>query len=197
MHRVATWMRATMCAGPVLIVAGCANTMNHFHEDGPAVTAAWQSPTEIEMRARYQPASVRQREWAAKTIAPQDGGVRHWPLYFEDPFVDKGHGRTDETHYHNVWRGGWEDPFAAVYDYARFTANWLFVPVSAAVTPPWTIMESDGFVSRQLLWYDHDARVIGSTLFAREAPAGTPEPTPAEVVPAVEEQPEPEDGQAV
>jgi hypothetical protein len=73
----------------------------------------------------------------------------HGPLYFEDPFEDKG-----TTYEHRL---GWEDWFAMPYSYARYTLNWLALPVSMIVTPPWTAMESDGRLSKQLLGYDHDA----------------------------------------
>lgn len=138
-------------------LSGCTYTPNYFRETGPSVAAPWDSPTASDVKARFAPAPPRMRPWPATAVAPESGAVVHWPLYFEDPFVDKGHGRTDESDPHNVYRGGWEDYVAALYNPARFTLNWLLLPASAVVTPPWTPMESDGFVSRQLLGYDHDA----------------------------------------
>ncbi len=85
------------------------------------------------------------------------GVVEHGPLYFEDPFVDKGAGRTEQTDPGNVYRLGWEDWVALPYGYARHVLNLVALPVSAVVTPPWTRMESDGHLSRQILGYDHDA----------------------------------------
>lgn len=164
----------------LVVLAGCAHVPNHFREDGPSATADWDSPTVADLRAQYQPAPVRQRGWPATTVAAESGAVIHWPLYFEDPFEDKGHGRTDRTHPHDVYRGGWEDYVAFPYCFARFTANWLLLPVSAIVTPPWTLMESDGQLSRQILGYDHDAVPIapwpGFGPPARDVPA-QPEPS--------------------
>lgn len=142
---------------PLSLLSGCAHVPNQFREDGPSVTAHWDSPTVADVRQRFAPAEPRHRECQTTTVAAQSGAVIHWPLYFEDPFEDKGHGRTDETHPHDVYRGGWEDYVALPYCYARFTANWLMLPVSAIVTPPWTPMASDGKLSKQLLGYDHDA----------------------------------------
>ncbi len=139
---------------------GCAHRAHlpsHYQETGPSTHLDWESPTAKDVKARYEPAEPRSRDWDAHTVSPESGIVYHWPLYFENPFVDKGHGRTDETDPHNVYRLGWESWVNFPYNYARFTANWLFLPVSAVVTPPWTLMESDGKVSRQALGYDHDA----------------------------------------
>jgi len=162
---------ASRVLGPVAVFTGwtvpllwgCAHIPNYYKEDGPSATADWDSPTAADVKARYEPAPTRHRGWAQATVAAQDGGVPHWPLWLEDPFVDKGHGRTDETHPHDVYRLGWEDWVAFPYGPARWTANWLMLPVSAIVTPPWTVMESDGQLSRQFLGYDHDAAPVERT----------------------------------
>jgi hypothetical protein len=140
------------------VLAGCAHVPNQWREDGPATTAEWDSPTAEDLRANYAPAEPRHRDWDVAPAAAESGAVTHWPLYFEDPFVDKGDGREGLNKYHI----GWEDYVAMPYDYARFTLNWLMFPVSAVVTPPWTLMESDGRISRQALGYDHDATRAGS-----------------------------------
>jgi hypothetical protein len=44
------------------------------------------------------------------------------------------------------------------YGWSRWLLNTMAWPVSAIVTPPGTIMTSDGYVSKQALGYDHDAR---------------------------------------
>lgn len=137
----------------VLFLAGCAHVPNQWAEDGPATTEQWDSPTAKDLRAGHSPAQQRQRDCEASSLAAEPGAVTHWPLYFEDPFVDKGHGREGLNTYHL----GWEDYLAMPYCYARFTLNWLMLPASAAVTPPWVLMESDGRISRQVLGYDHDA----------------------------------------
>jgi hypothetical protein len=140
-----------------LPLAGCAHVPNQWVEDGPAATQEWESPTAQDLRANHAPAQQRHRDWPVQTLAPEPDTVTHWPLYFEDPFVDKGHGREGRNRYHI----GWEDYVALPYGYARFTLNWLMLPVSAVVTPPWILMESDGRLSRQALGYDHDAARAG------------------------------------
>ena len=167
-----SWLQIGVACSLVLLLAGCAHVPNQFRDDGPAVTAQWDSPTALDVKERGQPAEPSNRGWETITVAAESGAVTHWPLYFEDPFEDKGHGRTDETHPGDVYRLGWEDYVAFPYGLARYTANWLFLPVSAVVTPPWTLMESDGRLSRQALGYDHDA--------TRAAPCSTatPEPEP-------------------
>lgn len=159
---------ATLAASAL---CGCRYVPNQFREDGPSVTAQWDSATAADVKARYAPAEQRQRGWPETTLTPESGAVAHLPLYFEDPFEDKGDGRTDETDPHNVYRGGWEDYVAIPYGFGRFTANWLLLPVSAVVTTPWTIMESDGKLSRQLLGYDHDAERTPHHVFQLEPQA--------------------------
>lgn len=143
-----------------LLGAGCEVVPNYYAEDGPSTTMEWRSPTERDVEANYDPAEPRQREWEPRVAAYHSGAIRHLPLYMEDPFVDKGHGRTDESHPHDVYRLGWEDWVALPYCPARFTLNWLMMPVSMIVTPPCAVLESDGEVSEQLLGPDHDARVV-------------------------------------
>ena len=164
-----------------LILVGCAHIPNQFREDGPSVAAQWDSPTALDVKSRIEPTEPRYRDWQPLTTSPQSGAVTHWPLYFEDPFVEKSHGRTDETHPGDVYRLGWEDYVAFPYGLSRYTMNWMFLPVSAVVTPPCTLMESDGKLSRQLLGYDHDATPAGrhASLPAEEpAPASPPAPEP-------------------
>ena len=116
----------------VLVLVGCAQVPNQWAEDGPATTEQWNSPTANDLRANYTPAQQRHRDWETSSLSAQPDAVTHWPLYFEDPFVDKGHGREGLNKYHI----GWEDYVAMPYCYARFTLNWLMLPLSATVTPP-------------------------------------------------------------
>lgn len=141
------------------------------------MSAEWDSPTAQSVKNRVQPPTEQpHRDWRTTYVAAESGAIQHEPLYFEDPFEDKGDGRTDQTDPHNVYRLGWEDYVAFPYCFARYTANWLLLPVSAIVTPPWTTMESDGELSRQLLGYDHDAERVTPQppLFGKPAPAEPP-----------------------
>lgn len=137
----------------LLLCAGCSHLPNQFREDGPAAVDELESPTSIDVYARFTRNEQRDRGWNRKELVAESGGVTHWPLYFEDPFEDKGSGRMGRNKYYL----GWEDVIAVPYCYARFTLNWIATPVSMVVQPPWMVMESDGEMSKQALGYDHDA----------------------------------------
>lgn len=162
---------------------GCAHVENPWVDDSPSAAGGYESPTVKDVYARFEPSEVRTRDWEPMTATPRSGRVTHWPLYFEDPFEDKGSG-------HDGYYVGWEDYVAMPYGLARFTANWLLLPVSAVVTPPWTLMESDGVLSRQALGYDHDAQRAPcpcpsdetGSVARRESSASAP---PAETAPSI------------
>lgn len=163
MRSIIQWTnsRLGLCAAiAALALSGCAHTPNPWREDGPSTQVDWRTPTEIDIIENHKPGEQRVREWQAMNVAAVDGTVTHWPLYFEDPFEDKGSGNSPFDPYRsgaNEYKVGWEDFFAIPYTHARYTLNYLLLPFSAIVTPPWTVMESDGFISRQRLGYDHDA----------------------------------------
>ncbi len=159
------------------LTCGCAHTPNQFRETGPSVNAEWDSPTGADVRERFQPAAARDRGWGPVVVSAESGAVMHWPLYFEDPFEDKGHGRTDETSPHDVYRGGWEDYVAMAYCPTRAVLNGALLPISAVVTPACLPRESDGRLSRQVLGYDHDATRLESDAEDEPAPS-EPQPAP-------------------
>ena len=141
-------------------LTGCGAMHNPFRETGPAAHEDWDSPTGMDIQTRMQPAEIRSRGWASAEFVGERGATIHGPLYFEDPFVDKGAGRQDKgvgPHAHNKYYVGWEDFVALPYSPARWALNTLAFPVSLIVTPPWTPMESDGEISKQILGRDHDA----------------------------------------
>jgi hypothetical protein len=149
-----------------------------FREDGPATTTPLDSPTAADIKAHYAEAPIVHRPWPPMDVEAESGAVVHGPLYFEDPFIDKGSGRTDQTDPNNVYRYGWEDVVAVPYVYSRYTLDWLALPVSMIVTPPWTPMESDGEISKQALGYDHDAAPVGSTPRSEQPAEPAPPPAP-------------------
>jgi len=130
--------------------AGCGRLHCLFHDDAPSAGADLRSATEIDVLARYQHADQRQRAWPAHSVGWVRGSVVHGPLYYEDPFEDKCSGHAD-------FRWGWEDYLALAYSPLRAALNTGALPVSMIVTPPWTPMESDGVLSRQIPGYEHDA----------------------------------------
>lgn len=145
---------ACLAATSVAALSGCAGVPNHYRDDSPSAGAELNSPTARQVYAATTPReTVAAREWESISTTAEDGAVQHWPLYFEDPFEDQGHARRGADQY----RLGWEDWAATLYGYPRYTVNWMLLPVSAIVTPPWTLMKSDGELSRQALGYTHDA----------------------------------------
>ncbi|MHC5110583.1 MAG: hypothetical protein ACYTHJ_11990 [Planctomycetota bacterium] len=79
-----------------------------------------------------------------------DGSVLHAPLYFEDPFEDKG---SDDGQF--AWTA--EDYMFLIAWPHRYLLNGAFMPVSLVAIPPTRIMVSDGHLSRQIPGYWHDA----------------------------------------
>ncbi|MBL8880756.1 MAG: hypothetical protein JNG88_16705 [Phycisphaerales bacterium] len=144
---------AVAAAGVSLL--GCHKIENNFAEDGPSSSgASLDSATVADLRTRGDaPEHQRERAWKKNCLVVADGSVRHAPLYFQDPFEDKGAGYSEH-------RMGWEDIFAAHYNFARFTGNWLLLPVSMVINPPWQTQESDGILSTQLLGKDHDPEPV-------------------------------------
>lgn len=165
--------RAAIVAGALTLLAalGCAHVENQFREDGPSVAADWNSPTAADVYARFQPAAGRQRAVTPKLTQSARGAVTHGPLYFQDPFEDKGSGHAD-------FRIGWEDAVATPYGYARYTLNWLLLPASMVVEPPWKELESDGILSRQALGYDHDPEPTAAHAEPQVPPAAETQEAP-------------------
>jgi len=133
----------------VLFAAGCQLMVNPFRDElagQPEVTTA---SVEGARAAKTTP-TVRQRDYTPFELCAEHEGVTHGPLYFEDSSEDKG---SDDDRF--AWTG--EDYLQLFYWRGRFLLNTVFFPVSAVVTPPWTVMESDGRISRHSLGFDYDA----------------------------------------
>lgn len=129
--------------------SGCQLLVNPFTDelaDRPAVTTP---SVQITHAARVGEAAMR-RTYKPIDVAVRDGVVLHGPLYFEDPFEDKG---SEDGKF--AWTG--EDYLCILYGPGRFSLNSVLFPLSAAVTPPWVVMASDGYLSPQALGMDHDA----------------------------------------
>jgi len=151
---------AVVLASLSLGVAGCAGQAGRAAAAGRPVVVFCEPITDAQLatssarfvrKAETRPAT-RARGWSEMACFYTRPGVRHGPLWWEDPFEDKdkisGAGYTGLT---------WEDWFAMVYSDGRWMLNTMLAPVSMGVTPIWTPMCSDGKLSKQLLGYDHDA----------------------------------------
>lgn len=128
---------------------GCQLMVNPFKDELAGQRVMTTASVEGARAATVTP-TVRQRDYTPFELHAEPDGVTHGPLYFEDRFEDKG---SEDGRF--AWTG--EDYWQLFYWRGRFLLNTVFFPVSAVVTPPWTVMESDGRLSRQELGYDHDA----------------------------------------
>jgi hypothetical protein len=133
-----------------VLQSGCQLMVNPFKDElaGPQPTT---TASVDGVRAANAVPSVRQRGYTPVEIHAESGAVTHGPLYFEDPYEEKG---SEDGQF--AWTR--EDYFQAAYWRGRFLVNVLLFPISAIVTPPWTVMESDGHLSGQAVRVDHDAQ---------------------------------------
>ena len=138
------------------LIAGCTDARDWWSEE--PLGDEYQSVAAKDLYETREPAPPRERDNETIEASAESGAIQHWPLWFEDPFVDSGHGRTGDNKYYT----GWEDYVALPYGYSRHTLNWLMFPLSAIVTPPWSIMESNGFVEpvHKDPHFNHDAQVL-------------------------------------
>ena len=105
----------------------------------------WPTPSSEGVLASGH-APVLRNSGRSQTAAPCVASpVPHYPLWWEDPFEDKGDGDGQFA-----WT--WADYVAGPYCYGRWLLNTVAWPASAVVTPPGTPMVSDGNIGR-----DHDA----------------------------------------
>lgn len=137
------------CLAACLGLAGCTELINPFVDDLPP-TEDVTTASVVAARAVDAVSSEPVREPVPMIASAQDGTVAHWPLWWEDPFEDKG---SEDGQFALTY----EDYLALPYGLGRFLLNTMAFPVSAVVTPVWTVMGSDGVLSRQALGYDHDA----------------------------------------
>lgn len=142
---------AVLSAALTTHVGGCALMVSPFSDEFASEAAVTTPSVEGVAAAEAGSPSDLRRPYADMVARTEDGGVTHGPLYFEDPFEDKG---SQDGCY--KWTG--EDYVYFLYSRARFLINGIFLPVSAIVTPPWTVMVSDGRLSPQALGLDHDAQ---------------------------------------
>ncbi|NOX59905.1 MAG: hypothetical protein GXP29_13755 [Planctomycetes bacterium] len=135
-----------------LVASGCGEYINPWTDQ--MVPAEYVTTPSVEGVREFAQADVQAaRSFETSLISPQDGTVGHFPLWFEDPFEDRG---SDDGQFAMTA----EDYFAMPYGLARFIFNGMAVPISAVVQPPIPVMGSDGITSRQALGLDHDAEKL-------------------------------------
>lgn len=130
----------------VIVIPACNQppAVNPWRDDSIS-SAAWSTPSQDAILAAGHDPVIRRRDVPVIQAPCADGDVPHYPLWWEDPFEDKGDGN-------NTFAWTWQDYAAMPYGFGRFLLNTMAWPVSMAVTPPGTPMVSDGQIGR-----DHDA----------------------------------------
>lgn len=136
----------------ICLAAGCSQFHNPFRDElagqPPVSTPAVQG-----IHASSTNPRTATRDYATVSVAPHDGTVLHGPLLFEDPHDEGGNddGRfawtAEDYHHFFYWRG-------------RFLVNLAALPVSEVVTPPWTVMASDGKLQTDWRGEHRDAEVV-------------------------------------
>ncbi len=159
----------------VMSIAGCAHVNNPWVDSGALVTAEMTTSSAEGYRqeaASDEAPAPPKRSWRKSRVYYENGAVSHWPLWFEDPFEDKGNeyvARADRDAPDTHFAVNWVDYMHIAYGPGRFVfLNTVFWPVSAVVTPPGTLMESNGRLDKGLGGYDHDAKRSDSV--TREPP---------------------------
>lgn len=144
--------------------AGCAHLNNPWADSSAAIDGDLTTPSTEGYSGPSEFAVSLRRTSEPCEVVYANGSVTHWPLWFEDPFEDKGNrdrppASGDENEPDNVFVVNWVDYLHMAYGPARLLpVNIALWPASAVVTPPGTLMESDGVLSKGLLGYDHDAQ---------------------------------------
>ncbi len=147
-------MKANATLGLVALLAGLwilgCNTppqVNPWVDDSiPA--SEWSTPSRDGVLAANRPQNVRVRDNATEKRGPYvSRETPHYPLYWEDPFTDKGDGD-------DLFAWTYADYLAKPYVYGRYIVNTIGAPVSMIVHPPGTSMVSDGVIGK-----DHDTEV--------------------------------------
>jgi len=176
-----------------LFMPGCAHLNDPFRDSGAAINGDMTTPSAEGFSARTQKSSALRRSSEPAVVFYSNGAVTHWPLWFEDPFEDRGN--TDVTMRDpakerdlpdNVFAWNWVDYFDLAYSPARYMVNLVAFPASAIVLPPGALMESDGRISRSWQGYAFDEQRSDSA--SREPPdvsliSGTPADPQASTAP--------------
>jgi len=137
-----------IAAGPFALM-GCQLTQNPFADELVGQQRV-STPSVDAARAAAVQTAAAEAHGQTKSLPMIDGSVTHGPLYFEDPFEDTGSddGKFAWTGEDYLWMFSWR---------GRYLVNAVAFPVSCAVTPPWTVMVSDGNPSPRAFHEQHDA----------------------------------------
>ena len=136
-------------------VCGCHNYVNPWIDETVDAGLITTASVEGYKATDTSESALRTRGFETTLVSPQDGTVSHFPLWWEDPFEDRGS-------HDGLFAVTWEDYFGMPYGFGRFIVNTIGVPVTAVVNPPVPQMGSDGITSEQRWAIDHDASWLPS-----------------------------------
>lgn len=151
--------------------SGCAHLNNPYEDSSAVIDDDMKTTSSEAYRGKTEFGRPLRRTWEPSQVVFANGAVTHWPLYFEDPFEDKGQRVepvADRDAPDNAFARTWVDYLHIPYGPGRALLNVAGFPVSMVMTPPGKLMESDGRISKNILDYDHDARTSDSV--TREPP---------------------------
>lgn len=163
--------RAIGLAAMLAALGGCAHSNDPFKDPGEAIRVELTTPNAEGFAGRAEFGRPLRRQWPETEVAAKEGDVSHWPLWWEDPFEDKGNaaprgnetaGGLDLDPVDTEFAWSWVDYLHIAYGPGRMLLNTVSWPISAIVTHPGKLMASDGRISKGLIWYDHDARPVDS-----------------------------------
>ena len=151
--------------GVLAFAVGCTQVNNPWEDSGASVNNEMQTPSSVGVQGKSEFGRPHRRSWEPAQAVYESCAVTHWPLWFEDPFEDRGNTyvlMTDPAAQRdlpdNQFAWNWVDYMHMGYGPGRELLNIASWPVSVAVTPPGTLMESDGHIDKNILGYDHDAK---------------------------------------
>jgi hypothetical protein len=143
-----TRLRRIATAATIISTCGCHEYLNPWKDTTVGPDQVTTASVKAARAHVGEPRTV-QRSNDPIPLHAQDGTVPHFPLWWEDPFEDRG---SEDGQF--AWTG--EDYLAMPYGLGRMILNTIAIPVSLVVQPPVPLMGSDGIVSKQALGYDHD-----------------------------------------
>lgn len=144
------------------VAAGCAHLNDPYRDSGAAIDGDMITASSEGYSAKPDASSEMQRSGPPWLAVYKSGAVTHWPVYTEDPFEDLGNRDTpykdpsERDAPDNVFAWNWVDYFHIAYGPARYCVNLVGSPASLVLTPPGTLMESDGRVAKSWQGYVFD-----------------------------------------
>jgi hypothetical protein len=144
------WTRILATIAAALPAAGCQLAVDPFTDELASQRMVTTASVDGARAAQATPTILR-RHYEPAIVRAAEGTVTHGPLYFEDGFENLC---SDDGRF--AWTS--EDYLYLSYWHGRSILNGLLLPVSAAIAPPWIVMESDGELGARTFGFKYDAR---------------------------------------